>query len=234
MKLRMILALAPALLVLAACTSQQAPTAQQQSSATATGSASGNNAGPAPVAGTDYVEIADGRPLLPGTGKIEVTEIFGYTCVHCAHFEPELDEWQRTLPEDVNFIRVPGVFGGIWDPFARAYYTAEELNILDQSHDDMFDAVQNRRITGVTPNDFANFYSQYGVDAGTFARTFADARIDAKLKRAQQFEVQSKIEGTPSMVVNGKHTVTVNASGFKGMLATVEWLIEQERKATAL
>lgn len=40
-----------------------------------------------PVVGQDYVEISDGQPFAPLAGKIEVVEIFGYTCVHCAHFE---------------------------------------------------------------------------------------------------------------------------------------------------
>ena len=40
--------------------------------------------GPAPVAGTDYAVIAGGQPFDPLNGKIEVVEIFGYTCPHCA------------------------------------------------------------------------------------------------------------------------------------------------------
>ncbi|HEY0503749.1 MAG TPA: thiol:disulfide interchange protein DsbA/DsbL, partial [Lysobacter sp.] len=36
--------------------------------------------GPAPVAGTDFVEIAGGQPYEPTNGKIEVVEVFGYTC----------------------------------------------------------------------------------------------------------------------------------------------------------
>ena len=34
-------------------------------------------AAPAPVAGTDYVEIPNGQPLEPLDGKVEVVEIFG-------------------------------------------------------------------------------------------------------------------------------------------------------------
>ena len=42
-----------------------------------------------PVAGVDYVEIPNGKPFAPLNGKVEVVEVFGYTCIHCAHFQPQ-------------------------------------------------------------------------------------------------------------------------------------------------
>ena len=42
-------------------------------------------AGPEPVEGVDYVRIEAGA-WDPRPGRIEVVEIFGYTCRHCAHF----------------------------------------------------------------------------------------------------------------------------------------------------
>ena len=73
-------------------------------------------AAPAPlVEGTDYVEIASPAPYAPLAGKIEVAEVFGYTCSHCAHFEPQLAAWAAKLPKDVRFSPVPAAFGGPWD-----------------------------------------------------------------------------------------------------------------------
>ena len=45
------------------------------------------------VEGKDYERIADAGPFAPLAGKIEVVEMFGYTCPHCAHFEPQLEAW---------------------------------------------------------------------------------------------------------------------------------------------
>src|SRR5690606_27669028 len=59
--------------------------------------------GAAPVAGTDYVVIAGGTPFKAGSDKIEVVEVFGYTCPHCSTFEPLVSAWSARLPADVEF-----------------------------------------------------------------------------------------------------------------------------------
>ena len=59
----------------------------------------------------------------------------------------------------------------IWDPYARAYFAAETLGVLDRTHADMFKAVHIRRslpVQGVTPEQFGTFYAQHGVDAKQF------------------------------------------------------------------
>ena len=75
-----------------------------------------------PVEGQDYELIEQPGPFAPLAGKIEVVEVFGYTCPHCAHFEPQLEAWAAKLPADVRFTPVPGAFGGYWDAYARAFY----------------------------------------------------------------------------------------------------------------
>ena len=50
--------------------------------------------GPAPVEGADYQVIPNGQPFQPATGKIEVTEIFGYVCPACAAFQPLVGPWK--------------------------------------------------------------------------------------------------------------------------------------------
>ena len=189
--------------------------------------------GPPPVAGVDYVPIANGQPLQPGSGRIEVAEVFGYTCPHCATFEPELSAWKKRQPADVSVVQVPAPFGGYWDPYARAFYAAEALGVLEQSHQAMFNAIHLQRSMPVGANtgaaELAPFYAQYGVDAKRFADAYNSFGVDAKINRARQFAVKSGVEGTPSIVVNGKYLVPVGAGGFGKMLQTVDWLVAHER-----
>jgi thiol:disulfide interchange protein DsbA len=207
-----------------------APTADPQASAPAPSPPSG----PAPVAGVDYVEIANGQAFQPTAGKIEVAEVFGYTCPHCAHFEPQFQAWKKRQPADVSAIQIPAAFGGYWLPYARAFFAAEALGVLPQSHDAMFNAIHVQRTlpvnNNVTAEQIAPFYAQYGVDAKRFADTFHSFGVDAKINRAKQFAVKTRIEGTPSIVVNGKYTVSVDQQGgFEKMLDTVDWLVARER-----
>lgn len=190
-------------------------------------------AGPAPVAGVDYIEIQGGQPLQPVAGKIEVAEVFGYTCPHCAQFEPLFQAWKRRQPADVNVISVPAPFGGYWTPYARAYYAAETLGVLERTHDATFAAIHLERKLPVGPNvkaeDLAPFYAKFGVDAKRFTDTYNSFGVDAKVNRARQFVTRAKVDGTPSLVVAGKYTIAVDQQGFEKMLRTAEWLVARER-----
>ena len=191
--------------------------------------------GPAPVAGTDYLVISNGQPYAPLDGKVEVAEIFGYTCPGCAQFEPEFSAWKRKQPADVRVTPVAAPFGGHWDPYARAYFAAETLGVLERTHADMFKAVhiaRNLPVQGVTPEQFASFYAQHGVDAKAFTAMMQSFGVESKLNRAKQFAMRSQAQSTPSVVVNGKYLVTVDpARGYGHLLNTVEHLVAQERAA---
>jgi thiol:disulfide interchange protein DsbA len=189
--------------------------------------------GPAPVAGTDYVEIPGGQPFQPGTGKIEVVEVFGYTCPHCATFEPMVSAWAAKLPADVNFVPVAAPFGGMWMPYAKAFYTAQAMGLLDQTHDAMFRAIHIDRSLPVQPppsdEQLAQFYAQYGADPQQFTSTMNSFAIGAKLNRAQQFLQRSGVNSTPTLVVAGKYRVTPGS--HEEALRIAEHLIARERAA---
>ena len=97
--------------------------------------------GPAPVAGTDYVEIPGGTPFKPGEGRIEVVEVFGYVCPACAAFQPLVNDWKRRLPADVDFVYVPAPFGPDWIPYAKGFYVAEAEGLAEPSHDALIHAI---------------------------------------------------------------------------------------------
>lgn len=188
--------------------------------------------GPAPVAGTDYVEIPGGTPYAPGTGKIEVVEVFGYTCPHCAEFEPLVNSWRAKQTADVNFVPVAAPFGGYWVPYAKAFYTAESMGLVGRTHDAMFRAVHLERslpVNGIKPVDFAEFYAKFGANKQQFESTYASFAIDAKLKRAEAFLTRSGVESTPNIVVDGKYRVI--GKNFEDMLRITDHLVAQERAA---
>ncbi|TWH16866.1 thiol:disulfide interchange protein DsbA/DsbL [Pseudoxanthomonas taiwanensis] len=230
---------------LAACSGQDAAPQDSQPAPPATEAPDGGEAaapaapapaapsGPAPVAGVDYQVIENGQPFQPVAGKIEVAEVFGYTCPHCANFDPILEAWAKRQPADVNLVLVPGAFGGYWTPYARAFYTAEALGVLPKTHAATFRAIHLERSLPVNANvgaaELAPFYAQYGVDAKRFADTFNSFGVEAKLNRARQFAARARIEGTPALVVAGKYTINADQYGFEKMLATAEWLVAQER-----
>lgn len=184
----------------------------------------------APVAGTDYVEIADGQPFAPQPGKIEVVEVFGYTCSHCARFEPLLSAWKARLPADVEFVTVPAPFGGYWIPYAQAYYAAQAPGLADKAHAAVFSALHEQHslpIAGATPSEIATFYATLGANPEQFARDMVSAETGAELERARGFIRRSGIEGTPTLVVAGKYRVL--GKSFQQSLDIASALVERER-----
>ena len=124
-----------------------------------------------------------------------------------------------------------GRLGGYWETYARAFFAAETLGVLEKSHEQMFNAIHVARQLGLdaTPEQIGKFYEQYGVDATTFANTMKSFGVETKLNRAKQFATRSQIEGTPSIVVNGKYLVNVDQRGYEHMFNTVEHLAAQAR-----
>ena len=189
--------------------------------------------GPAPVEGTDYVTIPNGQPFQPLDGQIEVVEVFGYTCPACAAFEPQFAAWKKRQPADVRVTPLAAPFGGFWMPYARAFYTAESMGLIDRTHAAMFEAIHVQRslpVQNVSDQQIAAFYANHGADAAQFASTMQSFTVNAKLKRAEQFIGRTGVDATPTLVVNGKYRV-VGGRSFDQVLNTVEHLVAQERAA---
>ena len=184
--------------------------------------------------GVDFVEIRDGMPYEPATGKVEVAEVFGYTCPHCAHFEPLLQAWRARQPGDVKFVAIPAPFGGWWMPYAKAYFVAKDLGIDEKSHAAVFDAIHVQHTlpaapTIATDTQIAQFYARFGVDPADFARRMSSPAVTQQMRRAEAFIGRSGVDGTPSLVVNGRYRVIGQSPD--DALRIVDALVAQERAA---
>src|SRR4249919_2213604 len=129
--------LAPALLLfsISACAQTAAPAAPKPA---ARQLAPPTNFVPRP--GIDFVLLDAPQPTWgQGAGKIEVAEVFSYRCSHCKDFQPLVNTWKKTrMPADVRWEYVPGVFGGTWDTFAKAFFAAQTMGVQPQTHDKVF------------------------------------------------------------------------------------------------
>lgn len=182
-----------------------------------------------PQAGRDYVEIPGGQAWAARPGRIEVAELFGYTCPHCAHFEPLLAQWKQRQGKDVDLTLVPAVYGGAWDVWARAFFAASDLGLLPRSHEAVFAAIHRdgRLPRNPSAQELGTFFSSYGVDGDRFRAAMADPKVDARMDRAREFAIASGAEGTPTLVVNGRYRVT--AASLEDALRITDWLVARER-----
>ena len=146
-----------------------------------------------PVAGKDYIVLAAAQPTW-GTGGIEVAEVFSYSCIHCAEFQPMVNAWKKKLPADVKFVYVPAVFGGVWDNSARAFFAAEALGVQPRTHDAIFKAFFiDRSVKSGSVEDLADVYAKLGVNRTKMLETMNGFTVSSKLNRARQFALRAGV-----------------------------------------
>ena len=179
--------------------------------------------------GVKYQTIANPQPTADA-GTIEVLELFWYGCPHCYQMEPEIEAWLKTKPEDVSFVRMPAVLGPTWELGARAFYTAELLDVTDKIHAPLFERLHKDKKPLRSADDIKAFFVERGVSAEEFDKTFNSFAVITKTNRAKQARDMYGITGVPTLVVNGKYRTTAKlAGGNKQMLEVVDALVEQER-----
>ena len=183
--------------------------------------------------GVHYFKI-DQVPAKNDSGIIEVTELFSYACSHCNTFEPYLESWNQSKPDNVEFDRIAVAFGRkAWEMMARAYIAAEMLGIANESHIAMMDAIWKQGKQFRSLDDLAEFYSGFGVEKSAFLAHYQSFAADSQLRKSQRDVALFGIKGTPSLVVNRKYRVesNKNVAGFDAMLDIVDFLVSKETAA---
>ena len=182
-------------------------------------------------AGKTYVELTNPVPVsVPG--KIEVVELFWYGCPHCYAFEPTINPWVEKLPKDVNFRRIPAMFGGPWDAHGQLFLTLEAMGVEHKVHNAVFDAIQKQGKRLTKPDEMADFVATQGVDKDKFLATFNSFAIQGQIKQAKELAQKYGVQGVPTMIVNGKYRFDLGTSGGpEQTLNVADQLIAKERAA---
>ncbi len=182
------------------------------------------------IEGKDYEVISPAQPTSTGD-KVEVLEMFWYGCPHCYHFEPNINRWLKTKPAQAEFVRLPAVLRPEWAFFARAYYTAEALGVLDKIHTPLFEKIHELKQPPRDEAELKAFFKEYGVKEEDFANTFRSFAVDSKVRRAQDMSARYGANGVPTMIVNGKYRTSGSQAGSaENVIKVVNYLIQKEAK----
>lgn len=181
--------------------------------------------------GPGYEPLASQQPTQ-NPDKIEVIEFFWYGCPHCYDFEPLLREWLKTVPANVEFIRIPAIFSDLWAKHAKVYYTAEALDVVDKVHADIFDEVHKNPQNLTDEEALAKFFVAHGVAEADFKNAYSSFLVDTKMRQAQAAGPRYGISGVPAVIVNGKYLVNGTTAGsHEAMIEVMNTLIKQESAA---
>ena len=182
-------------------------------------------------AGKQYIELGSPVPVAQ-PGKIEVVELFWYGCPHCYQFEPNLQHWAAKLPQDVHFVRIPAMFGGLWNVHGQMFLTLEAMGAEAKVHEAIFNTIHREGKKLATPEEMAEFLAGQGIDKEVFLSTYNSFAIKGQVEKAKKLAMAYQITGVPVLVVDGKYRFDLGtAGGPEGALKVADFMIAKERAA---
>jgi thiol:disulfide interchange protein DsbA len=187
------------------------------------------------VAGKEYQVLAK-VPVVKASKNVEVIEFFSYGCPGCYQFEPLLQLWLGKHVKRINFSRVPVSFHPNWDVYAKAYYVAKTLNVLDKIHQPLFDAIHVERQSLADQQAMADFFAKHGVDRQKFLDSYNFIpQIGAQIENGAKLAKTYNIIEIPTMVIGGKYrtNVAMVQGDAKRFLALLDYLVAKAAKANA-
>lgn len=183
--------------------------------------------------GREFVRVVPAQPTSAAPGEVEVIEFFWYGCPHCYRAEEHIAAWLENKPDNVIFRRVPATLSRGWALMARAFYTAEQLGVLEAMHPALFAAFHEDKVMLASEDRLAVFFEEKaGVEPEMFREAFNSMAVSSAVRRADILARRYRIGGVPSMVVNGKFiTDPERAGGYSGMVDTADTLARWELRA---
>ena len=179
------------------------------------------------------------KQLTSTPNKVELVELFWYTCPHCSYFEKNyFRKWrQEDKPAYVEVIHMPAVFGNSDRrlPLAKAFYAAKALGVFEKIHQPLFDAIHVQKRNMNDEKVLKEFFAKYGVSNEDFDKAYHSFWVDAQVRRAADMTKRYGITGVPVMILNGKYRLnSEKAEGYQNLLTILNDLIEVERQEMGL
>jgi thiol:disulfide interchange protein DsbA len=150
----------------------------------------------------DYREIPQ-QPIETGD-KIEVIDFFFYGCQYCNDLLPRLERWRRGMPADVVMRHIPVVRHDSWVPLAKTYFTLEAMGEVERLHPAVFHSYHVEDLYMSQEKVIAEWAGKQGLDREKFMAIYRSDETRQKVERARKQTMQYEIQGTPSLVVDGR------------------------------
>lgn len=185
--------------------------------------------------GTHFTRLIPTQPTVGGPDKVEVAEIFMYSCPHCMDLERFMQEWEETIDPNVRFVRIPAIFNNIAALHAQLYYTEEVLARNGQLGDrnafrNMVFTEFHRRNNRLTSEAaIQRVFERAGIDAETFNRTWNSFEVSQSMRKAADLARRYGIVSVPQIIVNGKYRTDAGTAGsYPALMEVIDELTARE------
>lgn len=160
-----------------------------------------------PQVGNEY-RLADQPQAVTAGKKVEVTEFFGYFCPGCNAFEPYFEEWIKRQGDRIVVKRLHSDLHDVTTQ-QKLYFTLEAMGKVDELQLKAFNAFHIDRNRLSTDAEVMKFVDKHGLDKKRFTELYSNAFVmDSKLRGVKQLQSAYKINGIPTIVIEGKYIVS--------------------------
>jgi thiol:disulfide interchange protein DsbA len=177
------------------------------------------------IAGSHYTVLSPAQPVDEPRGKVQVLEVFWYGCPHCYALDPYLQSWNKTKADYIDFVRVPIMWGDVHRAHAQLFYTLQALGKEDALHSQVFDEIQQRHDELFVQSDAQGtlaaqlkFAAASGISANDFTNAYNSFGVQTNLQKADDLDRRYKIDGVPTIVIDGKYESDVGRAGGEQQL----------------
>lgn len=185
--------------------------------------------------GQHYARLVPTQPTVGGADKIEVAEVFMYSCPHCYDLEAHINRWSENKDPDVRLVRIPAVFNQLAKLHAQLYYTEEFLVKSGKIQDHVgfrnmvFEEFHQRGNRLTSEQSIQRLFARAGVSEEDFKRTWGSFEVNQALRVAQDLARRYGITSVPKIIVNGKFsTDAASAGGYPKLMEVIDELTVRE------
>ena len=181
------------------------------------------------IDGKHYKTLIPAQPTSSPPDKIEVAEVFMFSCPHCYNFEPHIQQWLENKASYVQYVRISANFNPMAREHSRAFYAAVQLGIAEQITIPFFREFHTNRNPLNTPDRLAKFFYRFGISEEDFLKAFNSFEVDSRVRQADKLTRRYQITGVPAMVINGKYVSGADMTdGYENLIALMDDLAAQE------
>lgn len=183
---------------------------------------------------SDYLLVEPPQPTSSPPGKVEVIEAFFYGCPHCYRLLPLLERWRAEHKQDVDLKLLPVIFQPSWLLYAKAYYAADALGVVDKIHDPLFRAIHVEKRPLGSPAALADFFAEHGVPREDFTGALNSFAAKLNVARAQDLTKRYGITGVPTLIVDGRYRTSASIAGtHERALQVASFLVDKVKAERA-
>ena len=169
--------------------------------------------------GKNYTRMIPTQPTVGGADKIEVAEVFMYSCPHCYDLEAYINRWAEDKDPSIRFVRIPASFNQLALLHAQLYYTEIFLGKSGKLKDPVafrnmvFEEYHRRSNRLTSQMAIQRLFARAGVNADDFNRIWNSFEVNQALRVAADLARRYNIESVPMVIVNGKYRTDMGMAG---------------------